>query len=196
MRNRDLRRQLDTLEFQAMHSTAAATAASALNQAGDACERAGEITLALEYYGQAIDTNVKADRFTPAMALCRKVVRVAPNVVRARCTLAWLAIGNGFERDSIVLVGEYVSAAQRARCGPLAVAQLRRMSEVATGGELRNALAVHLRRLGDNATADRLDGEALAAAAEAAQNAEASDGDARWTTARRSVLLGPRDLAA
>jgi hypothetical protein len=196
MRNRDLRRQLDTLEFQALHSTAAATVASALNQAGDACERAGEVALALEYYGQAIDANVKADRFTPAMALCRKVMRVAPNVVRARCTLAWLAIGNGFERDAITLLGEYVSAAQRARCGALAVAQLRRMSEVATGAELRLALEAHLRALGDDATADRLAAESLAACADTSQNGDASVSNARWTTARRGALLGPRDLAA
>lgn len=190
-----LRRQLEDLESQAEHSLIPGAGAGYLNQAGDLCLRAGEESLALEYFGQAINAHVKADRFAPAMALCRKVLRIAPVVVRARCTLTWLAIGNGFEGDACDLLDEYVSAAERAGRERLAVSQLRRMSDVASGEELRMALGDRMLLLGDDRAADHLFGITLASRNGKYQFA-ASSPDERWSTARRAALLGPRELAA
>jgi len=190
-----LRRQLEELEYQAEHSMIPGAGATYLNHAGDLCLRAGEDGLALEYFGQAIDAHVKADRFAPAMALCRKVLRIAPAVVRARCTLTWLAIGNGFEGDACTLLESYVLSAERAGRERLALSQLKRMGDIATGEELRFAVGDRMLTLGDERAADHLFGLALAARNGKYRPMTAAVDD-RWSTARRAALLGPRDLAA
>ena len=64
------------------------------------------------------------------MGLCNKIIRTVPHVVRARCTLAWLAIGAGFTGELSGRVGDYVSAAEA--CGRETIAQ--RMAEYAGDG--------------------------------------------------------------
>src|SRR4051812_22569916 len=96
----DLQAQLEDLERQAQAAHGPGGAATYYNRAGDLLVDAGRVSNALEFYGEAIDTHVKADRFEPAAALCRKVIRLVPAVVRTRCTLTWLALGDGFDGDA------------------------------------------------------------------------------------------------
>ena len=190
-----LYQQLHDLEQQAENTSYAGGGAVFLNQAGDLCLNSGDLMRAMDYYGLAIDTHVKADRFTAAMALCKKMLRIQPEVVRARCTLAWLSIGNGFEGDACTWIDGYVGAAERAGRERLAVAQLRRMGELAAGEQLRMLVGERLLALGDDRTADHIFGIAFGTRNGTIRTALA-DHDGRWSAARRAALLGPRELVA
>lgn len=156
--DRTLRNQLDELERNAQEAHGPGGAAVYYNRAGDLLVDAGRMTQALEYYGEAIDTHVKADRFEPASALCRKVIRLVPGVIRTRCTLTWLALGDGYDGVAEEQLTRYVTAATRADRDDLALTQLRRMTEVAQGDSLRLHLAELLLTLGDGTAADHLYG--------------------------------------
>ncbi|HUF50712.1 MAG TPA: hypothetical protein VMN60_07765 [Longimicrobiales bacterium] len=192
---RGLYEQLHELEQRAEHAPIPGANAGYMNEAGDLCLTSGDVMRALDYFGLAIDAHVRADRFTAAMALCRKVLRIQPEVVRARCTLAWLSIGNGFEGDACSWIGGYVDAAERVGRERLAVSQLRRMGELATGEQLRMLVGERLLALGDDRTADHIFGIAFGTRNGTIREA-LSDHQQRWSWARRAALLGPRELAA
>jgi Flp pilus assembly protein TadD len=156
--DRSLQAQLSELEQSAQSAHGPGGAAIYYNKAGDLLVDAGRVTQALGYYGEAIDTHVKADRFEPAAALCRKVIRLVPGVIRTRCTLTWLALGDGYDGIAEEQMTKYVSAATYAHRDELALTQLRRMTEVAQGDSLRMHLAELLLMLGDSAGADHLYG--------------------------------------
>ena len=71
-----------------------------LNRAGNLCVEAHQPARALGYYGRAIDAYLESGRFGAAEVLCRKVLQIAPQAVRARCTLAWLTLGKGFHGET------------------------------------------------------------------------------------------------
>jgi hypothetical protein len=188
-----LEERLRELEDLAEFATIPGANAVYLNQAGDACIAAGEFERGLHYIGRAIDAHVKADRFVAAMALCKKVLRLNPEVVRARCTLAWLSIGNGFEGDACAWVDGYVAAAEHAGREHIAVTQLRRMGELAAGEELRVVVGERLLALGDELMSDHLLGLAYGER-NGTMHPPHADDEARWNTARRAVLIGPREF--
>lgn len=183
--------QLDDLERKAEHAHGPGGAATYLNQAGDLCLNAGRVADALGYYGKAIDTHVQADRFDAAGAVCRKVIRTHPAVVRARCTLAWLALGSGREADAREHAHHYLSAADHAGREMLALLQVRRMVTIAESEELRLYLGEALIDLGDESTADHLIGRVLRER-NALDTPIHIDAEERWGTARRAVLQGPK----
>jgi len=189
-----LLRRLSDLEHAADNANVG-EGAGYLNQAGDLCLQAQQPARAVEYFGLAIDSHVKADRFAPAMALCKKVMRVQPEVVRARCTLTWLTIGSGFEGDACALVDNYVSAAERAGRESYAVSQLRWMADIAANEKLRVAVGDALLHLGDSKSADHVFGRAFSARNGVSRSAGPAQ-DERWSMARRAALLTPRDFAA
>jgi hypothetical protein len=154
----DIRIKLDDLEQQARDAHGPGGAAVYYNRAGDLLVDAGRVSNALEYYGEAIDTHVKADRFDPAAALCRKVIRLVPAVVRTRCTLTWLALGEGFDMDAQNHMSLYVEAATGAGRDDLVMKQIRRMSTIAGSESLRLHLAELLLMMGDETGADHLFG--------------------------------------
>jgi hypothetical protein len=155
---RELQARLDVLDSNAKNAHGPGGAATFYNQAGDLLVEAGRVSNALEYYGEAIDTHVKADRFDPAAALCRKVIRLVPAVVRTRCTLTWLALGDGFDGDAQENVTRYIDAAVSAGRNDIVLTQLRRMSTIASGETLRLYLAEMLLMMGDASGADHMFG--------------------------------------
>jgi len=162
------------------------------NAAGDLCLEAGLRDRALEYYGRAIDAYLNAERWEAAAAICRKILRISPEAVRARCTLAWLAIGKGFVAEATEHLSDYVEAARRAGRTEYAANQLRRMGEVSDNGSLRLVLAEQLLTLGADRASDYLFGTVYQ---------ERNRGGARddehpqnWNLIRRAALLGPREL--
>lgn len=155
---RELQARLDALDMNARNAHGPGGAATFYNQAGDLLVEAGRMTNALEYYGEAIDTHVKADRFDPAAALCRKVIRLVPAVVRTRCTLTWLALGDGFDGDAKENVSKYVDAAVLAGKTDIVLTQIRRMCTIAGSDVLRLYLAEMLLTLGDETGADHMFG--------------------------------------
>lgn len=172
----------------------------ALNAAGDRCVQAAELDRALRYYGRAIDVYLQIDRPRSAAAMCRKVLRVAPHVVRARRTLTLLAIGEGYIGDAHQQVEEYVGAAKQKGEHGLAVAVLRLMADLVGDGEFRGHLVEKLDELGDVATASRIADSAPSGAPADAPRPTATGGlndasdDQRWERVLRVALMGPDRL--
>lgn len=182
-----LDKRLKSLEQQA-ETALPGFDAQFFNRAGDMCVEAQDRGRALGYYGRAIDAYLRAGRYNAAGAVCRKLLRIAPNAVRARCTLAWLSIGKGLLSDAQWEVDEYVQAAVDAGQGDLALTQIRMMAEATYNPELRALLADHLHKLGDSEAAGRvMDSAELA-------NEPREEAEALWSRVLRAALMGPDDM--
>jgi tetratricopeptide (TPR) repeat protein len=155
----DLTRRVEQLQVAALQCTIPGEAAAPFNRAGDLLLAAGDVPGAIELYGRAIDAFIEADRFEAGIALCRKIIRTVPAVVRARCTLTWLAIGAGYTAEAIRSATEYVAYAEYRGRERHARQQLREMSAVADEHALRVALAECLIQLGDDEVANAVLGE-------------------------------------
>lgn len=130
--------------------------ASLLNRAGDLC--AGCLDrekLAVSYYGRAINCYVEAGMYDAAAVLCRKLIRHSPQVVRAHCTLAVLALLDRRVGDAATELGSYVQAARRTRTERIAIPRLRMMADATDDPQLRRAIVDALRGLGDADGADQ-----------------------------------------
>jgi hypothetical protein len=92
--SQSLTRELQSLERQAREASPGYET-QFLNRAANLCQEAGHVDRALIYYGRAIDAYLESGRFSAAEVVCRKILKMAPATVRARCTLSWLAIGKG-----------------------------------------------------------------------------------------------------
>src|SRR5690606_16963117 len=86
-----LEQELGSLERQAA-AASPGYETQFLNRAGNLCVEAGQPDRALGYYGRAIDAYLESGRYAAAEVLCGKLLRIAPDAVRVRCTLAWLAL--------------------------------------------------------------------------------------------------------
>ena len=158
------------------------------NRAGDLCVEAQDRSRALGFYGRAIDAYLRAGRYNAAGAVCRKLLRISPSAVRARCTLAWLSIGKGLLSDAQWEVDEYVQAAVDAGQADLALKQIRMMAEATYNPDLRALLADHLHKLGDSAAAERVTD------VEPAENEPREEAEALWSRVLRAALMGPEDM--
>lgn len=185
----DRLRELETLAYSV---TETGGDAQYLNQAGDLCVTASQPVPAIDYYGQAIDSYVKSDRFDAATAVCKKIIRLSPQVVRARCTITWLAIGKGFVAEAQEYVNNYLLAAEVAGREVLARAQVKRMSAVADAVPLRLYLAERLLELGDEREADHLFGMVFRERNLGMKRP--TNPQKRWGEARRGALLTTEQL--
>ncbi|HUE76842.1 MAG TPA: hypothetical protein VMM83_02795 [Longimicrobiales bacterium] len=181
-----LEKQLRSLEQQAEIALPGFDA-QFFNRAGDLCVEAKDRSRALGYYGRAIDAYLRAGRYNASGAVCRKLLRISPGSVRARCTLAWLSIGKGLLGDAQWEVDEYVDAAVAAGQGDLARRHLRMMAEATYNPELRALLADHLHKLGDENAAS------LAGPPPEVEPAR-EEAEALWSRVLRAALMGPEDL--
>jgi tetratricopeptide (TPR) repeat protein len=120
-----------------------------LNRAGDLAVTAGDREQALKHYGRSIDAYMSLRQFDASTAICRKVLRLVPDVVRARCTLAWLCLGKGHLDQARQHIDEYVTSARRAGREGMASQQLRLMAQYAGDPDFRLYLTRNLRKLGD-----------------------------------------------
>lgn len=182
--DRGLEQKLKSLEQQAQIALPGFDA-QFYNRAGDLCVEGDDQPRALAYYGQAIDAYLQARRYNAAGAVCRKLLRISPGAVRARCTLAWLSIGKRLLGDARRELGEYVEAAKLAGQERLARKQLAMMADTTRDAELRDLIAVLLDDVGD--------GEA-AARARATAPREIDDFDEYWSSVLRAALMGPDEL--
>jgi tetratricopeptide (TPR) repeat protein len=129
-----------------------------MNMAGDLCMEAGQRERALLYFDACIDLYLAAGRFAASAAVCEKLVRLNPEVIRARCTMAWLAIARGLDDEAQRRVEEYGEAALRLERPSIAQAQLRAMAEEVDSEAVLEAIAEALLKLGDAVSADRVFG--------------------------------------
>ncbi len=124
-------------------------AARLQNRAGDLYLVKGERTTALRHYGEAIDAYLQSGEYDNAMAVCRKIIRVVPEVIRTRRTLAWLCLGKGFLEIAREHVDAYIDASRDAGLESLAVQQLHLMAQYVDRADFREFLAQKLDDLGD-----------------------------------------------
>lgn len=127
-----------------------------MNLSGDLCFDARQHRRALLFFDAAIDLYLAAGRFAAGAEICEKLVRLKPDVVRARCTLAWLAIARGLDDEAARRVEDYVGAALRLERPTVAQRQLRAMAQEVDSETVLEAVARGLLKLGDRASADRI----------------------------------------
>lgn len=161
-----------------------------LNLAGDLCFDAHERERALEYYGRAIDIHISHHEYAAAVSICQKIVRLTPEVVRARCTLAWMAIARGLVTEAQNRVAEYRDAAESAGQARLARAHLLMMAEVIDDRELLVTIAESLIELGDAENADRVYGAAFGCSYEHRMQGDSAE---RWRTVLQRITSERRN---
>jgi hypothetical protein len=119
------------------------------NRAGDLCVAAGERERAQGYYGRAIDALLEAGALESAASMCRKLIRLSPEVVRAHCTLAFLSVRDGRMDDAARAIADYVAATRRTRTEDFAVPRLRMLGDCVPDPAIRRQVAAALRDLRD-----------------------------------------------
>lgn len=116
---------------------------------GDICVGLDERRKALPWYGRAIDQLLELGEGEEAARMCRLIIFVQPDAVRARGTLTWISIGMGDQEAAAEHLAAYTQAARQAGQIGLAAQQLSWMYEVATSQSLRERIAMEMRTLGD-----------------------------------------------
>ncbi|HEX9936224.1 MAG TPA: hypothetical protein VGB15_03855 [Longimicrobium sp.] len=127
-----------------------------LRRAGDLCVQMGEPRKALGWYGRAVDQYMEMGESAQAAGVCRQIIHVQPDAVRARCTLAWIALGDQKHAEAGRLLSEYVSAALRAGQMELAVQQLGWMFDATRSESTRARIVVGMLKLGATERAEAL----------------------------------------
>ncbi|HEX6560191.1 MAG TPA: hypothetical protein VF021_12030 [Longimicrobiales bacterium] len=181
---------LRSMEARARQTEYPDQRARILNLAGDLCFDAGERERALDYYGRAIDLHIAHHEYSAAVAICQKIVRLTPEVVRARCTLAWMAIARGMIQEAQTRINDYKLAAETAGQARLARAHLLMMAEVIDDRDLLVTIAESLIELGDAENADRVYGAAFGCSYE---HRMPGDADERWRTVLRRITTERRN---
>jgi tetratricopeptide (TPR) repeat protein len=115
------------------------------NRAGDVATRVGDTAHAVKYFERAVDAYAAGGLLNNAIAVCNKLLRVAPDHAATHYTLAVLNAKQGFRGDAKHHYVEYAERMHRAGREEEAV---RALSEFAAlcppGDDARDALARHL----------------------------------------------------
>jgi tetratricopeptide (TPR) repeat protein len=164
-----LEEELAALESQAQ-GAARDYRATILARAAERCVDADEGGRALAYFGRAIDCYLEFGYYDVAANLCRRVIELYPQVVRARCTLAFLSLAEGLPHqpfhdalaDARREIGGYVQAARAAGRDGIAIERLHLMAESTDNPDVREVIAEFLLELGDVGGADEVFGTVYA----------------------------------
>jgi len=166
---------------------AGADRALLLKRAGDVCVAHGEPRRALPWYGKAVDQYLELGQPDQAAELCRLIISVQPDAVRARCTLTWIALGAERHAEAGSLLSDYVSAAVRAGQTALAERQLTWMFEATRSESTRARIVVGMLKLGETARA-----EAMAAELDGVRAISgARDSDELWARVLQAAVGAP-----
>ncbi|MBD0319566.1 MAG: hypothetical protein ICV87_04485 [Gemmatimonadetes bacterium] len=177
-----LQRELDDIERR-LAGSPPRSQSLLLKQAGDLCASVGERRRALAWYGRAVNIHLELGEAPRAAALCHTILTVHPEAVRARCTLAWLALAGGRSMETRKMVDEYAAAARASGQNAMAAQQLAWMYEAADDTLLRRDIIRAVRSLGDEALATTLSTQRA--------RAEPLDHDALWTRVLHGTLAPP-----
>ena len=150
---------LATVERRVAAATSLEQKARVYNLAGDLCYDDQQPERALHYYEQAINSYIGADQHDGAVAICKKLVAQTPATVHMRYTLAWLNGASALITEARVRIEAYVRGAERAGLARLARRHLLGLSEIASAGEVLEAINDNLTRMGDDVTADWVAGQ-------------------------------------
>jgi hypothetical protein len=196
VRPAELQRQLEALEKRAS-SQDRHIQARLFNQAADLCLQAGDVAGAKVFSGRAIDAYLEAGYFAPAAAMCRKLIKFAPDVVRARATLAVLYLGKKLVEDSafeVELVDDYIRAARNVGDDVLLTHRLRVMANATANQELRVLIAQRLLELGDEEVGRRILHRIYREINGLVDPPQLDPGE-QWDRLQRAALMNPQALA-
>lgn len=112
-------------------------------RAGDMTRELGEATRAdaLRLYGKSIDAYLEAGRGRAAELICERVIEAYPDVVRTRCTLALIAIGQRDMERARRRISDYVARVVPEESREPAIATLLQMASVTDEPEARQEIA-------------------------------------------------------
>lgn len=127
-------------------------------RAGDVARDRGEKgrSEALRWYGKSVDAYLEAGRGRAAEVICERILAQYPEVLRARCTLALIAVGHGDTAVACRRIADYVAAVRREKSRDAAVAALLQMASVTNQAEPRLEIARGLEKLAEPELARRL----------------------------------------
>lgn len=197
LRPSDLKAQLDAIEKRALGQDRHIQA-RLYNTAVDLCLRSGDLASAKVYSGRAIDAYLEAGYFAPAAAMCRKLIRFAPDVIRARATLAVLYLGKKLVEDSafeVELVDDYIRAARQEGHEKLLTHRLRVMAHATANQELRVLIAQRLLELGDGEAGRRIL-HTIYREINGLVDPPQLDPAEQWERLQRAALMTPQELAS
>lgn len=149
----------------------------------------GRDSQALSLYGKAIDGYLEAGRGKVAEVICRQVVESYPHVVRARRTLALIALTRDDADQAASLLSEYAETARQFGDEQLIRKSLRTMGLISEHDPVRTQAASELSALGDEAGARMvMEGEGI-------PHDELFGGAAGpWSKALHAALLGADEM--
>jgi hypothetical protein len=173
--------------IEALPAAAGRERAHLLKRAGDACVSMGEPRRALSWYGRAVDQWLELGDASQAALLCRLIIFVQPEAVRARCTLTWIALGAERHSEVAPLLKDYVEAARHGGQTEVAAQQLGWMFEAAHTEPTRARIVVGMLRLGETERAEALAAEL----AGMAPGSGAADREELWTRVLRAAVGTP-----
>lgn len=186
------RRDIEDLEAKAQ-TASVDRRAQLYNQAGELCLKEGQYMRSLQFFGHAIDSYLESGHFDAAPALCRKVIRISPEVIRARSTLASIFLAKGMYDDAERHITDYVHAAEAAEQEELAVKRLRLMAAATESHSVRMLVGEYLMELGDSRAADQVFGSVFAER-NGLRKPLPADEELRWERLLHIALMGPSDL--
>jgi len=128
-----------------------------LDRLGDLHLELGERRGALAYFGGAVDASLSAGHLDSAAALCRKMVTLFPDVVRAHGTLGLLLLARGSIRQAEWELVQYVKAARREGTAAYARDRLRMLVRAYSDHSARVLLARLLREMDDAGVAREIE---------------------------------------
>jgi tetratricopeptide (TPR) repeat protein len=109
--------------------------ARAFEAAGDESVYESAIEEAKVNYGWAIDTFLEARAFEEAIRICRKLIRLSPDVVRTRYTLLFLLVGLGRYGEALPALDEYLRIVQATGTRSFAIPRLQLLAQVTEDAE-------------------------------------------------------------
>lgn len=195
-----LEEDLAQLEEVAETSGSLVFKAMKLKQAGERAAEAGQEQRAKDFLGRAVDAYLGTGYYDSAAGICRRLVELYPDVVRARGTLAFLSLAEGLEhsqfeglaQDARREIGLYVKAAKAKGNDAYAAERLRIMAEATDQEAIREMIGEHLMELGDTAGADTVLGQVFADRNEVG-DAREGDQRTRWSRALRVTIVSEGD---
>ncbi|HEY8507069.1 MAG TPA: hypothetical protein VIL32_01860 [Steroidobacteraceae bacterium] len=150
---------LSNVERRAESATSLEQKSRVLNLAGDLCFDAEQPERALKYYERAIRTVVSADMYESAVALCRKLIELAPDTVQPGCTLGWLSVTRELVEETKEKVAKYVEAAEEAGLARLARRHRLALADITSAAEVLDAINDNLLRMGREVTPEWVAGQ-------------------------------------
>ena len=136
-----------------------------MEDSGDDDVYRGEIRDAKVEYGRAIDAYVELGDAEGGIRSCRKLIRLAPDVVRTRYTLLCLLAAQKRTDEAKAAIADYLRAVKETGTGTFAVPRLVLLGAVVEDPSLRERIGDALQTLGAETDGANLVAHAKAAAA-------------------------------